>query len=87
MKKRIVFELAAGILILVSALYTYAPKSQYMYELYDEEMIMKKTKLTVIVDTFHRAISKGNGDFRYWWNMKIRKYWSMQGHLVCLPRI
>lgn len=42
MKKRIVFELAAGILILVSALYTYAPKSQYMYELYDEEMIMKK---------------------------------------------
>ena len=33
MKKRIVFELAAGILILVSALYTYVPKSQYMYEL------------------------------------------------------
>ena len=42
MKKRIVFELVAGILILVSALYTYVPKSQYMYELYDEEMIMKK---------------------------------------------
>ena len=33
MKKRIVFELAAGILNLVSALYTYVPKSQYMYEL------------------------------------------------------
>ena len=33
MKKRIVFELVAGILILVSALYTYVPKSQYMYEL------------------------------------------------------
>ena len=33
MKKRIVFELAAGILILVSALYTYVPKSQYMHEL------------------------------------------------------
>ena len=33
MKKRIVFELAAGILMLVSALYTYVPKSQYMYEL------------------------------------------------------
>ena len=45
MKKRIVFELAAGILILVSALYTYVPKSQYMYELYDEEMIMKKNKI------------------------------------------
>ena len=47
MKKRIVFELAAGILILVSALYTYVPKSQYMYELqchldkvfYDENSI------------------------------------------------
>ena len=33
MKKRIVFELVAGILMLVSALYTYVPKSQYMYEL------------------------------------------------------
>lgn len=33
MKKRIVFELAAGILMLVSALYTYVPKSQYVYEL------------------------------------------------------
>ena len=33
MKKRIVFELAAGILILVSALYTYAPKSQCMWRL------------------------------------------------------
>ncbi len=33
MKKRIVFELVAGILMLVSALYNYVPKSQYMYEL------------------------------------------------------
>lgn len=33
MKKRIVFELVAGMLMLVSALYTYVPKSQYMYEL------------------------------------------------------
>lgn len=47
MKKRIVFELVAGILMLVSALYTYVPKSQYMYELqchldkvfYDENSI------------------------------------------------
>ena len=33
MKKRIVFELVAGILMLVSALYTYVPKSQDMHEL------------------------------------------------------
>lgn len=33
MKKRIMFELTAGILMLVSALFTYIPKSQYMYEL------------------------------------------------------
>ena len=59
MKKRIVFELAAGILILDSALYTYVPKSQYMYELYDEEMIMKKTKLTVIVDNIPQGDIKG----------------------------
>lgn len=33
MKKRIVFELTVGLLMLVSALYTYIPEAQYMYEL------------------------------------------------------
>lgn len=33
MKRRIVFELTVGLLMLVSALYTYIPEAQYMYEL------------------------------------------------------
>ena len=33
MKKRIVFELTVGLLMVVSALYTYIPQAQYMYEL------------------------------------------------------
>lgn len=33
MKKRIVFELTVGLLMLVAALYTYIPQAQYMYEL------------------------------------------------------
>lgn len=33
MKKRIVFEVTVGLLMLVSALYTYIPEAQYLYEL------------------------------------------------------
>lgn len=33
MKKTIVFEFVVGSLLLVSALYTYIPQVQYMYEL------------------------------------------------------
>ena len=39
MKKRIVFELVAGILMLVSALYTYVPKSQYESEEYQYAIV------------------------------------------------